>query len=70
LGGSRFHGDAAGDAVKVDPMLPVNDLKALRKHFNPRVPKKFIHLRKLGYAGLSAIGAPESFDPVVAGHPS
>ena len=68
MDGSRFHGDAAGDAVKVDPMLPVNDLKALWKHFHPRVPKKFIRLRKLGYAGLSATGALQGFRPMVTGH--
>jgi hypothetical protein len=69
-GSSGLRRDVARRAVKFDPMLYLNNVKAVGNAVRPYVPRKFVRLRKLHVAGFSAIGTPESFNPVVAGHPS
>jgi hypothetical protein len=65
-GGLRLHGDAARGTVKFDPMLHLHNIKALWDAVRFYVPRKLVRLRKLDYAGLSALWADKSLSPLVA----
>jgi hypothetical protein len=48
--GLGFRRDVARITVKSDTKLQLNNLKAFRLHIDLRVLRKFVCLRKLGYA--------------------
>jgi hypothetical protein len=64
-----FHGYVARSAVKVADMPGLNNLKAFWNAIHLHIPRIFIYCRKLGSAGLSAMGAPKILNPTIAGHP-
>jgi hypothetical protein len=60
------HLDIAGGAVKGDAVLVFENPKALGKAIHPYI-ERVIHLRKLGSAGLFALGTAVVFNPMLAG---
>jgi hypothetical protein len=49
-------------------MPGLNNLKAFGDAIHLHIPRIFIYCRKLGFAGLSAMGAPKILNPTIAGH--
>src|ERR1700738_5007284 len=65
LGSLGFHSDIAGDTMKDDAVLSLNNLKACWDQICFYVPRKVVGLRKLGLAGLSTVWAHKIFSPVL-----
>ena len=70
MGSLGVHRDIARGAVKGDAVLVFDNPKAFGNAIHPYI-ERVIHLRKLGSAGLSALGTPVVFNPMLAGrHPT
>jgi hypothetical protein len=59
-----FHRAVARRAVKVDAVLGFDNLKAFGEAIHLYL-QRTIHLRKLGGAGLFALGTAKNFNPMV-----
>jgi integrase/recombinase XerD len=70
MGSLGVHRDIARGAVKGDAVLGFDNPKAFGNAIHPYI-ERVIHLRKLGSAGLIALGTAVVFNPMLAGgHPT
>ncbi len=68
-GSLGFHGVVAGGTVNAADTPGLDNLKSFRDAIHQYFPRIFIRCRKLGFAGLSAIGTPKLLNPTITGHP-
>jgi hypothetical protein len=70
MGSLGVHRDIARGAIKGDAVHGLNNPKGSGNAIHPYI-ERIIHLQKLGSAGLSALGTPVVFNPMLAGrHPT